>query len=390
MIDNHLAARNHIFYGRRIISCLVCQFALSIAGDSSCHTPQREAVAYNASSLLQVQKSSIHQAAPVAFVGDSLDKASDRDDSTSGWKLRDRLDQSILEDARLRRANMDLERRLVQEHDEVQRLKVMVERLYNDKTKDPSKEKLAKSQTENTALHQEVKVEDATPHQENSDFDAPCECEVEGTDWKRPAQRPPRCIFIDLGAADGNTFNKFLSNGFGDVGGCPSQGSYEAILVEANPVFNKPLQSLEKNFTGLVRSVISTAAYMCEGTTSFYLDTVDVQQHFWGSSMSPNARDVQRSGKKKVTVPLMNLNRLLWETSIKEDYVLVKMDIEGQEHDILPCLAKSKAADLVDALYVEQHPVSWSRAGAQEGSLQRALTIFQDRGVTAPVYDSPM
>jgi FkbM family methyltransferase len=195
-------------------------------------------------------------------------------------------------------------------------------------------------------------------------------------------------MFIDLGAADGNTFQHFLKNGYGNVSACPSGGQWEAILIEANPIFSRSLMQLQQIYSGAVRSLIG-AAYMCEGTTSFYLDTVDVEQNYWGSSMSPNARDVQRSGKKQITVPLTNIARLIVESTIPEDYVLVKMDIEGSEHDIVPCLVQSSAAKLIDALYVEKHPQEWSTSDGDRGTLQSALSILQQSGTTVPEYDSP-
>lgn len=42
----------------------------------------------------------------------------------------------------------------------------------------------------------------------------------------------PKCVFIDLGAADGNTFDSFLANGYGPVKNCPHR-QWQAILVEA-------------------------------------------------------------------------------------------------------------------------------------------------------------
>lgn len=406
MAANQFLLGNQAFH---VLSCIICLFASRAFCEETCSSLEIEADSRNAASLLQVHKP--ETAAQTQPDGNYLGKAADA--VNAKLNLRRQLDKLVLEDAKLRRANKDLERKVVEEHSEIERLEVMVEKLYEDKVKKDSTKHEAEgkesddrsqvpkrevqeaktTQKEETApgLRHEVQDDKAPQTQEIiDDGRAPCECEASGADWQKAAERKPRCIFIDLGAADGNTFSRFLSNGYGDIANCPSHGSYEAILVEANPVFNKPLQALEKNFSGLVRSASSTAAYMCEGKTSFYLDTVDVETHYWGSSMSPNARDVQRSGKKKVTVPLLNLNRLLWETAIKDDYVLVKMDIEGSEHDILPCLAKSEAAELVDALYVEQHPVEWSRTGAQEGALQKALALFQQRGVTTPEYDSPM
>lgn len=224
---------------------------------------------------------------------------------------------------------------------------------------------------------------------QKSSVTAPCQCEVDNAEWAQPAPRPPRCIFIDLGAADGNTFEYFLKNGYGEVHNCPSGGEYEAILVEANPRFEKPLLNLQANSSGRVRSLVSSAAYMCEGFTSFYLDTVDVEQNFWGSSMSPNANDVKRSGgKKHVRVPLVNVARLIMESALPEDYVLLKVDIEGSEHDIIPCLTQSRAAFLIDALYVEKHPVEWSLAGSPQGALQSALAILQERGIDVPEYNT--
>jgi len=203
----------------------------------------------------------------------------------------------------------------------------------------------------------------------------------------------PRCIFIDLGAANGNTFDRFLNDGYGAVKNCPSGGAYYAFLVEANPLFNSALGNLQSNYSVLesnsVISLASTAAYMCDGSTEFYLDTVDEKENYWGSSLSPKARDVIRSGQKPVTVPLKNILRLIVETALPEDYVMLKMDIEGSEHDIVPCLAQSPAANLVDALYVEQHPVDWSLAGAAPGALQESLAKLRERGMVIPEYDTP-
>merc|ERR1712136_644197 len=78
------------------------------------------------------------------------------------------------------------------------------------------------------------------------------------------------------------------------------------------------------------------------------------------------------SGKVKVTVPTINLNRLLYETTIPADWVIVKMDIEGAEWDVLPCMAHSSASSNVDALYMEVHPSSWGMIGTTPEGLTAA------------------
>jgi len=219
----------------------------------------------------------------------------------------------------------------------------------------------------------------------NSDK-APCHCIAANPSWKPCLRTVPRCVFIDLGAADGNSFNTFISNGYGEVGKCPSV-QWSAVLVEANPRFNKPLQAVGQTY-GQVSVMSSTAAYMCEGSTSFFLDKVNTEKNFWGSSMSSNHPDVKASGKQKVTVPTVNLNRILYENTIESDWVMVKMDIEGSEYDVLPCVSKSPSGSLIDRLYLEQHDAAWGMTGTTPAEMEAAKAELRRRGVDIPPYFS--
>jgi len=214
----------------------------------------------------------------------------------------------------------------------------------------------------------------------------PCQCVANDPSWKASTRTVPRCVFIDLGAANGNTFNDFMNNKYGAVANCPSV-QWSAVLVEANPRFNPELATIGKTHANVeVKS--STAAYMCEAETSFYLDTVNTAKNFWGSSMSSNHPDVQNSGKTKVTVPTINLNKVLFEETIPGDWVMVKMDIEGSEFDVLPCTAKSPSASLIDRLYLEQHSPDWGMAGTTPQQMELAKNELRSKGVDIPAYFS--
>jgi FkbM family methyltransferase len=216
---------------------------------------------------------------------------------------------------------------------------------------------------------------------------APCACVANDPSWKACTRTTPRCVFIDLGAADGNSFNHFMANGYGPVANCPS-GQWSAVLVEANPRFDSKLGAVGKEHNN-VNVMSATAAYMCEAKTSFFLDTVNTEKNFWGSSMSSSHPDVQRSGaQQKVTVPTMNLNRILYEQAIPGDWVMVKMDIEGSEFDVLPCLAEAPAASLVDRLYLEQHDPSWGMTGTTPVQMEAAKAKLRKKGVDIPKYFS--
>mmetsp|Transcript_21230 Transcript_21230/g.39007 ORF Transcript_21230/g.39007 Transcript_21230/m.39007 type:complete len:291 (+) Transcript_21230:96-968(+) len=219
-----------------------------------------------------------------------------------------------------------------------------------------------------------------------------CTCQTANPEWKPCKRTTPKCVFIDLGAADGNTFNVFMNNGYDDLANCTASGAdaWEAILVEANPKFVQPLTSEAAKYPmGKVTALHSTAAYVCEGQTSFFLDTVNANENNWGSSMSSNHPDTIKSGGQMVTVPTMNLNRVLLEHTIPADHVIVKMDIEGAEFDTLPCLAESPSASLVDKLFLEQHSPSWGNIGTTVEGLEAAKATLISKGVQIPAYESP-
>jgi len=216
---------------------------------------------------------------------------------------------------------------------------------------------------------------------------SPCACVASAPSWKACDRIVPRCVFIDLGAADGNTFNKFMKDGYGPVAKCPS-ADWSAVLVEANPRFNAKLAAVGTQHPGKVTVMSSTAAYMCEAKTSFFLDTVNTAKNYWGSSMSSTHPDVQKSGKTKVTVPTLNLNRILYENTIPGDWVMLKMDIEGVEWDVLPCMAQASSSALVDRLYLEQHPAEWGMAGTTPTEMETAKNTLRSKGVDIPDYFS--
>lgn len=217
---------------------------------------------------------------------------------------------------------------------------------------------------------------------------APCSCNESDKNWRKCQRTTPKCIWVDLGAADGNTLQAFLDNKYGPVTNCPNGGDWEALLVEANPRFNDTLDKAASKYGDRVHLYEATAAYMCEAHTSFYLDTVTTEHNYWGSSLSPNAQDVKSSGMQKVTVPMVNLNKVLTEMTIPGDWVMVKMDIEGAEWDILPCLAISPAASLIDRMFIEFHPAEQGLVGTDQTTIDLAQQMLRLRGVDIPNYFS--
>jgi len=208
--------------------------------------------------------------------------------------------------------------------------------------------------------------------------------------------RAPECLFFDLGAADGETYKAFMNHSkkwsFNYDTGHFKKKECSAYLIEANPKFAGDLRALQSN---KVYPLMTTAAYMCDKEQEkFYLDTSGPSS--WGSSLDDHHESV-KTQKQGVNVKLYNLMRLIVENALPEDTVVVKMDIEGAEYDILPCLANSPAAELIDSLYLEDHcPGDWwcptrGQAGTTKAAFNEALRRLKARGIHIPDgYWSPM
>lgn len=204
----------------------------------------------------------------------------------------------------------------------------------------------------------------------------PCQCEANNPAWKPTARTVPKCVFIDLGAADGNSFQNFLSNGYGPVANCPS-GQWEAILIEANPHFTPALNNVAYTYPGAVHAFGATAAYMCQGITSFSVDPNSTHNH-WGSSMK------RQLGSATVTVPTVNVAQVIAENVMPGDWVMLKIDIEGAEYDVLPCLANFPKANLVDVIYVEEHGYLQTNSIYTPQQYQQSKAVLKSQGILMP------
>jgi len=208
----------------------------------------------------------------------------------------------------------------------------------------------------------------------------PCQCQANDPSWVPTKRATPKCVFIDLGAANANSFEAFLDNKYGPVGNCPS-GKWEAFLVEANPQFDSDLGEATKKYPGEVHNFASTAAYMCKGNTSFSIDP-DVQHNHWGSSMT------RSFGGNVVTVPTVNVIELLATQVTKADWVMLKVDIEGAEYDLLPCLAQFRDAGLIDRMYLEEHGYLQGNSAYTPEQYEKAKQRLKAMGVDMPAYFS--
>merc|ERR1719311_1499300 len=109
--------------------------------------------------------------------------------------------------------------------------------------------------------------------------------------------------------------------------------------------------------------------------------------------MSSTHPDAQKSGLTKVDVNTVNVVRMLHEHTLPSDWVMLKMDIEGSEWDVVPCLAQAADAALVDRLYLEEHPADWQLGHTTQAQFEAAKLQLKQRNVDIPArqcrFDRP-
>lgn len=228
------------------------------------------------------------------------------------------------------------------------------------------------------------------------DGSPPCKCENSSRAWPKPDRTKPECLFVDLGAGEGETYKVFLGQSSKwkfnfDTRNFKKSDCF-AYLIEPNSQFTK---SLEASRSDHVFPMTSMAAYMCDKpNVDFFIDVYSPSS--WGSSLNGTHQSVRNTKDMKSQVQLYNLMRLLQENTIPEDTVVIKMDVEGAEWDILPCLASSPAAKLVDFLYLEDHCPGnhWcptqGMAGNNRTTFVESKAKLETAGVKVMDYWSPM
>jgi len=218
-----------------------------------------------------------------------------------------------------------------------------------------------------------------------------CECQRWHPSWI-PCQRlKPRCVFLQIGANNGESYRGYMGAQQYDCHG--NAANYDlgndivvrdchAVLVEPNPDFSNHLENVRQQTSSSIEVLSQTAFYQCDGTSIFYIDESPGE---FGSSLHPEF--IKDKYSKKFEVDLVNLNRWLIENVIVLDTVVVTMDAEGSEWNMLPCLSQSPAATLIDFLYVETHR-TYKTQESQDDYIG-AWQALRNAGIRIVDHDSP-
>jgi FkbM family methyltransferase len=217
-----------------------------------------------------------------------------------------------------------------------------------------------------------------------------------------------RHFFFDFGAANGNSMDVFLRRAPARTpypGGPPEPPFlfptpvdvppylFEAYLFEGNPFFNGPLTdyvaALARESPPIVAHAYNgTVAAAADGTIAFYVDHRNPQHNYWGSSVLAEHPDVTPADR--IDLPAVDIGALIRRVTCPEDYVVVKMDIEGAEYAIMESWCTRPALwRHIDLLYLEIHRGVKGPTAAQVAGLEPCLAQARALGTIIPPYDSP-
>ena len=141
-----------------------------------------------------------------------------------------------------------------------------------------------------------------------------------------------RKVFLDCGGYDGRAavkFNQFFPD-------------FELFSFEPNFTLNKFYKNTNICF-------LPFAAWVENCNLDFYLDEKDYD----GSSIFKEKKNIV--GGKHVRVQGIDFSTYVKNYFDKDDFIIVKMNIEGAEYKVLNKMIRSKSIEYINELFIEFH-----------------------------------
>ena len=198
--------------------------------------------------------------------------------------------------------------------------------------------------------------------------------------WATEAVAAKHRIYVDLGA---NLYESSIGNWF--RASYPDAGTYKVYAFEAEHKYDDSYAG-HPDVT-LLHFAVSTA----NGTVPWGHAAKKGGRTRSGFALGPGGRRLGSSHNivQDGTRPAIDIADWLRRTVRPDDFVVVKMDIEGAEYDVVPHLLREKVADLIDELFLEVHTETNScckpphDAGRHRPDAMRLLQSLRDAGVYA-------
>lgn len=148
-----------------------------------------------------------------------------------------------------------------------------------------------------------------------------------------------RKIFLDLGGHDGCSVRKFRNT-------VDTDGEYLIYSFEVDSSFFKYFKNF-KNHT-----FINKAAWIKDGKEKFYKGR---DMHRSGGTLFSKKKSANIDLENPITVDTIDFSKWVLDNFSKDDYIILKMDIEGAEYKVIPKMMEDGSFDFIDKLWIEWH-----------------------------------
>jgi FkbM family methyltransferase len=148
-----------------------------------------------------------------------------------------------------------------------------------------------------------------------------------------------RKIFIDCGAHDGCSVRKFRKL-------YDRKKEYMIYSFEVELDFLSFFENISNH------TFINKAVWIRDGKKEFYRSKEFLQA---GSTLIKKKKSGELDKKHPIIVKTIDFSKWISDTFSKDDYIILKMDIEGAEYQVIPKMIKDGTFSYINELWIEWH-----------------------------------
>jgi len=136
-------------------------------------------------------------------------------------------------------------------------------------------------------------------------------------------------------------------------------GKYICHTFEANPLMNHHYTKFKNHI------LYNKAVWIYDGEIDFHLQQEQGRKHNMGSSIF--GRTMKSNVKEEsIKVPCVDFSKWILNTFNKNDYLILKLDIEGAEYKVLNKMIIDGSIEYINDLYIEFHHKKYTNLISQQ------------------------
>jgi len=145
--------------------------------------------------------------------------------------------------------------------------------------------------------------------------------------------------FIDCGFHKGESILRLMRDFFSKI---KRNSDFKYWGFEPNPDLHSGVGELAE----IINKLVSDH----NGIEDFYI----TPRNTMGSSLYPNTKK-QYNKKRKIKVECVDLSEWIRDNINKDDFIVLKLNVEGEEYKIIPRLIETNIIEHINVLFVEFH-----------------------------------